>query len=441
MGFKRWLMVVIVMGLSGCAVSPPAYQQQPAFYSYVFGDALGSSVDQAYQDDVYSTPASCQKVLTSLLAYKVLGENYRYQTQLWVSYRQDKIDDVIIRFGGDPTLRSEDLLKLLAPLDGIPISGEIILDTSHYQVPEYSDNIMIGDKGTSYARPISAMNLDENLLVLTLRPGRIGEPAVISGDISPAVVVKVTTSEAESAITLRSSDFTHILEGVIHVNAPPQEFKLSPLAVDDYVLTKLTRLLKIANMSGGVRIVNDRLALPTKQTLLNVVYSEPLATILPPALKQSDNFVFDNVYLTMLYAHDPTIQRWRDGDAVIKALLKQHFSLEMPQALFVDGSGLSRYNRIQAKQLFQLLQQAYPNQALLAALPAPGEAASTLENRTDLSAHIRAKTGNLLGVSCLCGYFLDAQHPKAFVVMVNGFAPPALELFPVLDHMVNRYVQ
>ena len=42
---------------------------------------------------------------------------------------------------------------------------------------------------------------------------------------------------------------------------------------------------------------------------------------------------------------------------------------------------------------------------------------------------IKAKTGNMSGITCLCGYSLTQHNPKAFVFMSNSFAPPSKEMF------------
>jgi D-alanyl-D-alanine carboxypeptidase/D-alanyl-D-alanine-endopeptidase (penicillin-binding protein 4) len=173
------------------------------------------------------------------------------------------------------------------------------------------------------------------------------------------------------------------------------------------------------------------------QKLLQPITQSPLGVILPPALKRSDNLVFDCIYLKIIHKEKPqTINEWQDGDKVFKSLIKTHFNVEMNNALFVDGSGLSRYNRIQPRQLFKLLQKGYGVKEFIDALPSPGEENSTLRGRV-LPKSIKAKTGIMSGISCLCGYNVDDISPQVFVIAAHNFAPPISEINPVLDSFVT----
>ena len=115
--------------------------------------------------------------------------------------------------------------------------------------------------------------------------------------------------------------------------------------------------------------------------------------------------------------------------------------MNMEKALLVDGSGLSRYNRLQPKQLFEILKQGYSTKEFVAALATPGEANSTLEKRKILSTETKAKTGNMSGMSCLCGYHVKGKNTKAFVMIANSFSPPSSEIFPVLDNFLVHYLE
>jgi D-alanyl-D-alanine carboxypeptidase/D-alanyl-D-alanine-endopeptidase (penicillin-binding protein 4) len=108
----------------------------------------------------------------------------------------------------------------------------------------------------------------------------------------------------------------------------------------------------------------------------------------------------------------------------------------MDKALFVDGSGLSRYNRIQPRQLFKLLQKAYVVKEFVVALACTGEENTTLKNRTTLPSGIRAKTGTMCGINCLCGYNVSDSTPQAFVIGGHNFAPPLSDIHPILDGFI-----
>ncbi len=433
----KYLLCVIV--LSGCtSTHQQLFDKKPAFYSYIVGNVQGDSPSLEHEADVYITPASCQKTITALLAYKTLGSDYRYETKLSVTKNHGNIHDVIITFSGDPTLSSEHLLKLLEALKGKKINGKIILDASVFKTPAYSRNIIIDDMGTRYSRPVSATNLDQNLITVTINPGTFGKPATIENDAGYLGDVDVVTTLEKSAIKLSWDGNRLKACGNAYLADKPIKRTISPEIIDGYILNKIKSVFRIAHIPNAVFIVKDATKLPKTTEVIATHQSEPLGVILPPALKISDNFVFDSIYLTIVHKESATpIIKWEEGDPVFKALIKTYFNVDMKNALFVDGSGLSRYNRIQPRQLFKLLQKGYGVKEFVSALPRPGEASSTLGRRV-LSMSIRAKSGIMSGISCLCGYSFDNSVSQVFVIAAHNFAPPISEINPVLDSFVTN---
>lgn len=421
--------------LSGCTPThQQLYNKKPAFYSYIMGEVQNDAPFLEHEADVYITPASCQKVITALLAYKTLGSDYVYETKLLIT----STHDAIITFSGDPTLHSEQILKLLRTLKSQKITGKIILDASIFKIPAYSRNIIIDDMGMRYSRPISAINIDQNLVYVVITPGPLGKPAIIENDAGYVIECDVVTSLEKSVIKVSWNGKRIKASGNIHVADKPIKRAISPELIDDYILNKMQNIFKTANIPNGMVIVKDAAKLPKNTQLIATHHSEPLRVILPPALKISDNFVFDSLFLKIIHKENPkVINEWQDGDKVFKSLIKTHFNVEMNNALFVDGSGLSRYNRIQPRQLFRLLQMGYEVKEFVNALPKPGEENSTLRGRP-LPFSIKAKSGIMSGISCLCGYNLNHSIPQVFVVAAHNFAPPISEVNPVLDSFITN---
>lgn len=411
------------------------YDKKPAFYTYIIGDVDSSNVHLEKDANVFVTPASCQKIVTALLAYKTLGAEYRYQTKLWAIKKNNQVEDIIIEFSGDPTLTSNDLLELLKPLKGTHAKGRIILDSSAFNTPPQSPNRMIDDIGVWYAQPVSAMNLDENFVSITVTPTTLFKPAIIANNAGYATS-GITTDITKSTFQLTCEGEQLKANGTINITDKPIKLRISPIDINGFILNKVKQILKAHNITGKVVIENAK-ALIQKASLVATHMSQPLRVFLPPALQRSDNFVFDSLYLTIIHSHNSaSIKKWEDGDKIIKALLKQHFSLTMDKALFVDGSGLSRYNRVQPHQLFELLQKGFYVKEFVDALAFPAQPNSNLEKRDKLPTNIKAKTGSLSGISGLCGYACG-DNPKAFVIIANSFAPPIAEINVVIDNFLH----
>lgn len=442
MKYRYFLFALIALCLIACSSEEQAlYEQKPAFYSYIFGNVYQEKVDKETHADVLATPASCQKTVTALAALKALGSDFQFETKLYASKKDGALQDVVIGFVGDPTLTSNDLTQLLSSIKGQTVQGSIILDASRFTTPVYSPNVMIDDMGSYYMPPVSSMNIDSNLFEVKMPTGPIGQLIKVSSDSPFAIDAKVITAEEGEPLKIVWHDDRIKATGHVSPSETMKPIMMSPKTIDTFALYKMQRVMDQLQIKGNLVIVKDRSKLPKNVNEVASHRSKPLKDILPPALKMSDNFVFDSLYLTLLhrFSKEAVIDDWAQGDVVMKALMKDHYGIDMEKALMVDGSGLSRYNRIQPRMLFQVLKKGYGDKNFVNALARPGEEASTLKNRTDLPQKLYAKTGGLMGVSCLCGYELEnPEDPKAFVVMVNGFEPTAKELFQVIDPFIHK---
>ena len=90
----------------------------------------------------------------------------------------------------------------------------------------------------------------------------------------------------------------------------------------------------------------------------------------------------------------------------------------------VDGSGLSKENRLNPKWVVRLLSDLLDSEKreLCESLPVGGES-GTLSKRfkdTKLESRVYAKTGSMSGVQCLAGYIVENEMPTyAFCYMIN----------------------
>lgn len=379
------LFIGLLFLTAGCASNSSS--KKSVSYSYIIGDVYGNKIYTERNADAYVNTASCQKTITALLAYQILGFDYCYETNLYFTKKDDLTDDLIIRFSGDPTLKSSDLSNALMGLKGIKISGKVLLDLSLFKTQYYPESMLINDFGKSFARPISSANIDKNFIVVG------------------------------------NKKHSEILD------------------LDSYIIHKMQKILKKTNIAADIQIIKDETQLPPNMVLFGSIKSRQLRDMIIPALKKSDNFVFDSIYLKIIHLQklaNCDIKTWSDGDKIIKDLIQRYFGIDMTGSAFVDGSGLSRNNMIQPRKLFELLKRGYNNKEFVNALPSPGERGSTLVHRTGLFSYIRAKTGNMTGISCLCGYSLN-KNPKAFIFVADNFSKPNRSVIPVIDKFINFY--
>jgi D-alanyl-D-alanine carboxypeptidase/D-alanyl-D-alanine-endopeptidase (penicillin-binding protein 4) len=416
------------------------YKQKPAFYSYIIGDVKSDHVDKEHAADVYATPASCQKVVTALIALNVLGPDYQYETKLYATKKGGIVRNVVISFSGDPHLTSEDLFNLLSPLKGSKIHGDIVLDVSVFKTPAHAPNIMVDDIGTFYAQPVFGANIDKNQIKVRIAPSSVDKPACIENDSGYQIENNVKTTGDKSSVILLWDNGHIKAKGNINPNEVVLEIKISPYKIEPYVLYKVKNILKTLGIQNDLKIIDDEHKLPTNLTLLNAIKSKKLKETLAPNMKASDNLVFDSMYLKIANSFGP-ITDWRQGNNIMKELVKKYFNIDIAKATIIDGSGLSRYNSIQPRHLFELLKQGSKMEDFVASLAKPAEAKSTLGKRDNLPSDIVAKTGYMSGISCLCGYKIVSNKSTAFVIMANSFAPPKNEIFDVIDKFIRNNIK
>ena len=114
-----------------------------------------------------------------------------------------------------------------------------------------------------------------------------------------------------------------------------------------------------------------------------------------------------------------------NGSIAVKQILKQKIGVDVNSMNIVDGSGLSRNNKITPSQMMQVLDYAYHDSAtnyyFISSLPIAG-IDGTLKNRMkNIAWKVRAKTGTMSGVVALAGYVITKdKEPLAFVIIING---------------------
>lgn len=438
------IYLIICLSLYNCAAHNQALlsKKKPALYSYIIGNVKNNHIIAESNSEAFITPASCQKTITALISYNALGPESQFRTELYSIPKANGKNDLLISFSGDPLLTSFDIAELLSHIKNKNFSGQIILDASSFNTSPHSPNIMRDDIGTFYAQPVYSINIDKNLININVELNKKGKP-IIKNDASFATYSKINIDNSKpSNIKLKWGNNIIKASGTFNSKDQKLEFQISPPEIKSYIINKMKGILKTLSINAKIIIVSDKAEIPKHKTLINYVLSKPLKSIIPDALKTSDNLVFDSLYLQILHQYSKTpVEKWEEGDAIFKNLIKQYLDIDMNGALIVDGSGLSRYNRIQTKKLFELLKASYVNKNFLEALPQVGEINTTLEERIDLPSSIKAKTGAMSGVSCLCGYNIKEKDIKVFAFIANNFAPPLKEMYKVQDNFLKYYLK
>ena len=321
-------------------------------------------------------PASTTKLFTAATALAKLGADYQFETTIYVDTDADTqvVGNIYLKGRADPVLHPSDLLKLV----------DILLETG---LKSIQGDIVVDTTYLDTIREGPGWMWDD-------RPLRI------------------------SALSIRQIE--------------PEPGTRSRALACGY-------LLKNELIEKGISVAGDVVpgTVPLAARAVAKHLSPPLADILKLMNKPSDNWIAELLFKTIGAEVMGEPGTWQKGRDAINEFLEETVG-EPPPHRFVDGSGLSRYNLLNAELLTQLLVSMYHNFALmpeyLASFPIAG-VDGTLRNRMQgmyAEKVLRAKTGTLSGVSALAGYTTTADGEVfAFGILIShyvGSATPARDI-------------
>lgn len=371
-------------------------------------------------------PASCQKIITSVTAFELLGKQYIYKTKLgYTGIIQDGLlrGNVWIMGSGDPTLGSwrypitsdeailtsfQKACKTLAPAG---IQGTI--HTNEWGLQSIPDGWIWQDIGNYYGAGAFAVNWRENQFDIILHSGqRVGDTVSITGirptGIYPLTFTNEITSAAEGSgdngyIYIQPKVYAGYLKGTIPVKQ--NAFPISGALPDPGKLLslELRRRLTIAQEPGIIQVAD---------TPLHIFYtyvSPPLDSINYWFLKKSINLYGEAMVKTIAYEKSNSSET-DTGVDIIRNFWRVR-GIEKASLKILDGSGLSPGNRVTPKALVSVLQYAKDK----AWFP-------SFYYDLPLINGIKMKDGYINGVRSYSGYLNDLHgNNYIFSFIINNF--------------------
>ncbi|MCG8310817.1 MAG: D-alanyl-D-alanine carboxypeptidase/D-alanyl-D-alanine-endopeptidase [Cytophagales bacterium] len=170
------------------------------------------------------------------------------------------------------------------------------------------------------------------------------------------------------------------------------------------------------------------------------LHSVPTDSVSKYILMDSDNFLAEQMLLVISGQSGDTLS---SGKAIQK-VLENLLSKEQAQIFWVDGSGLSRYNRITPNAMVSILKKLYvevPKDKLFRLLPESGSSGTLKTSFPGLSGKIHAKTGSMRHVYNLSGY-LETNSGKIllFSFMNNNFNVSFNEMKREMEKVLTVFV-
>ncbi len=401
--------------------------------SMKYGDTLYTKNDHRL-----FTPASIIKILTAEAALLYLGSEYKFPTTLLTDAQnmQNGIinGNVYLVQSGDPSLTYYDLTDLMVTLKSQQIrgiNGSVFIDNTAYDENIFGPGWVSSDKQSCYGAPISASIVNRNCLSFKVAPAKnsgqlaniIQSPRYYYGDIQNAIVTKKPGTKS-CYIQMNNAPGEAIsVGGCMPKGREPWGVSTVVSDIMQYNKSMVHNLFS----RYGIHVQGSIDAGEANRNLSTIAvhHSKPLHTLVNEMLKKSDNIIAGSLLKKMGEFYSKTPGSWENGGEAVKHILAKKAAVDASDLTIIDGSGLSRDNKVKPSQMMQVLDFAYHNYGtnyeFISALPIAGRD-GTLKNRLhNVATKVRAKTGTMSGVVALAGYAISKdKEALAFVIIING---------------------
>jgi D-alanyl-D-alanine carboxypeptidase/D-alanyl-D-alanine-endopeptidase (penicillin-binding protein 4) len=402
-------------------------------------EAAGSEL--ALDADRAHIPASNMKLVTSAAALVLLGPGWHFTTAAEAAGALEGgtlAGDLVLRAGGDPLYDPDaagSVDALLAPLleelwkAGLRrVDGDLVLDEGDFELPAvpagWPDE---GQHWAEYCALAGGFSANRGCLTATVAPTRAGKPAQVRVEPRHHGLPETIDVETSAGGKLLVRLDGHGPAGVIVRGALPERSKSwsDSFAHRDPVLLFGSALLG-ALRERGIEVAGElrRERGARGGTALGHLRT-PLADVLAPINSDSNNGCADQLFLALGHARGGAGTRAAAAQVTAEALER----LGVPSRGFqqTDGSGLSRHNRVSARQMTALIAAVLELRgiapSLFRASLAVGGRSGTLDDRLrgpSVVGRVHAKTGFIGGVSALSGVVESQAGPRyAFSILVE----------------------
>lgn len=398
-------------------------------------------------------PASNVKLLTTAAALHYLGPDYRFRTfvmtdapvtngvlegDLWFYGTGDPA--LSWRFSDSRTAIPEALADSLVARGIHTIAGDVLGDGTYFRGDDRHPSWDPRDRDDWFAAAATALAFNENVITLRVVANEAGaQPTIhtipsgshvpvanqaVSTAVRPREVLRMGRPDPESPLSI----WGEIRRGgrdqwrLVTVSQP-ERFAAGALlnALRDRGITVQGQ----ARKATGASLVTGRARVEGgTTTILATHWSPPLLNLLEVVNQESHNLYAELILKTVgrIVEGEGSFEA---GARAVERFLTTQAGIGPDQVRLVDGSGLSRENRVSATAFVSAL--SYVNrtdlwEALWHSLPEAGRGGRLRRmDRSPAASNLRAKTGTLTRVSALSGQLTTLEGERVvFSILQNG---------------------
>jgi D-alanyl-D-alanine carboxypeptidase/D-alanyl-D-alanine-endopeptidase (penicillin-binding protein 4) len=374
-----------------------------------------------YNSDRYFTPASNTKIFTLYTALRILGDSVP-------ALKYAESGDSLIFWGtGDPSFLYRYTFNNGRVYDFLSRSDkQLYFSSSNFFTTHFGPGWAWDDYNDYYAAERSPFPVYGN--IMTLR--RDGQKFSLTPSAFEKTFSVGERKEKESVIRELDNNKLTYYPATGRTKNPP-EWDVPMRTSDDLVLTLLSDTLHREVKSVAKR--QPPLAKPVYSILTDSLYS-----IL---MQESDNFIAEQLLLMCA----DVVRDSLDTEIAIRYSTENYLTDLPDKPIWVDGSGLSRYNLFTPRtivKMWQKILEIVPRERLFA-LVATGGKTGTLKNwfKND-QPYIFGKTGSLSNNHSLSGFIVTKKGSLlAFAFMNNNFGVPVSSIRRNMQDILSNIYQ
>lgn len=381
------------------------------FTGFALYDMDGGKMIYGLNADKYFTPASNTKLFTFYTCLRLLGDSIpalNYVTR----------NDSLIFWGtGDPSFLHSDL-KGINGFNFLKRSDKkLFFSYGNYRGSFYGAGWAWDDYNDDYQAEINGLPIENNVAVITA--ARDGSLQIKPAYLSPYLLRDSSYRPARFRVKRDFSTNTFAYPAM----QAPEHFRQE-------VPWKTSLSLTVALLQDALKRPVGVVELPLTNDF-KTIYNVSADSVYQHMLLPSDNFIAEQLLLVCSSVKFKTL----DADSVIQ-YSKANYLNDLPDApIWVDGSGLSRYNLFTPRSMVALLRKISDklnNDELLHRLMPAGGLSGTIKNNYRLDngrPFVWAKTGSLSNNYNQTGYLVTHKgRHLAFSFMNNNFTGPTREI-------------
>lgn len=423
-----------------------------------------------YNGDLSLTPASSLKLLSTLIAYDLLGEDYRYHTYLAYDGILDPDGtlqgNLFIIGSGDPTFGSdringslsrrqilERIYQLIKEKGISCIDGDIVADESIFDAYPVAPSWQWNDLGNYYAGGAWGLNINENEYGIYFDSNRaVGslskllftEFKIPGLKLINEVLVDSANTRDNAYVFGGPYDFKKRIVGTIPQSKNKFRIKGSIPDPPKYIAHAIRDLLKIKGInSNGIYVkIKKNDSRYRHKIIFDTLTSPPMVEI----AKYANYFSINQYCESLLKTIGHEINGKGSGGQGIRAIYQylEKMKIDTDALHLEDGSGLSARNMVSPDILAEFLSKyasKHGIEILQKIIPKAGQNGTvrTLLNSKQSQNNVWVKSGSMERILSFTG-ICKARSGKwiSFSIIINGYTGKYSAFKPQVEKLIDQ---